>query len=183
MAKKKNNKRLIIAIIAIIVVITIVVVVVTNKKKNEPLTDEQIAELNMKKKEEDNKKALKELYEKSESQRMEYYCKTFFTLIDNDKYEDAYNLLYSEYKENYFPTLANFKKYFEDYYPESIGLSYENIERLGEIYVLTVNVKDMVNGTLGHNFKIYFVIKENALNDYVVSFSRDSAVKEESDGN
>ena len=43
-----------------------------------------------------------------------------------------------------------------------------------------VSVSDIVNGTkYGHNFNMYVVLKENALNDFVISFSRDSAVDEE----
>jgi hypothetical protein len=40
-----------------------------------------------------------------------------------------------------------------------------------------VSVSDTVNGAkYGHNFSMNVVIQENDLNDYVISFSRDSAV-------
>ena len=42
-----------------------------------------------------------------------------------------------------------------------------------------VSVKDTVNGSYGHNFDMYVVLKENELNDYDISFSRNSAVGEE----
>jgi hypothetical protein len=108
---------------------------------------------------------------------MTYYTAEFFKLIDSKNYEEAYKLLYDDYKENFFPTEANFEKYFKDYFPDDFSLDYTNIERLGSIYVLWVSVKDTVNGsTYGHNFSMYVVIQENNLNDYVLSFSRNSAV-------
>ena len=81
------------------------------------------------------------------------------------------------YKENFFPTLDNFKKYFIDYFPSDFSLDYTNIERLGSIYVMWVSVKDTVNGSrYGKNFDMNVVVQENDLNDFVISFSRDSAV-------
>ena len=89
----------------------------------------------------------------------------------------AYALLYTDYKENFFPTLDNFKKYFIDYFPSDFSLDYTNIERLGSIYVMWVSVKDTVNGSrYGKNFDMNVVVQENDLNDFVISFSRDSAV-------
>lgn len=133
----------------------------------------------MKYQEKRNEEIVVDLSDKSEQERMQYYCGEFFKLIDNKAYEKAYELLYSEYKENYFPNFNNFKKYIQDYFPDDFGLAYENIERLGDIYVLMVSVKDTVNGSYGKNFDMYVVLKENSLNNYVISFSRDSAVGEE----
>ena len=113
----------------------------------------------------------------SEQERMTYYCAEFFKKIDNGLYEEAYALLYTDYKENFFPTLDNFKKYFIDYFPSDFSLDYTNIERLGSIYVMWVSVKDTVNGSrYGKNFDMNVVVQENDLNDFVISFSRDSAV-------
>ena len=173
---KKNLKKIIIIVSIILVILVALLIVLVNKNSSSEAQTEK-AKINYSNKKEQEK--LQDLYEKSESQRMETYCADFFKLIDDDNYGEAYKLLYSDYKENYFPTLENFKRYFEDYFPKDFGLSYTNIERLGDIYVLTVNVKDTVNGSYGHSFDMYVVIKETKLNEYVISFSRNSAVEEE----
>ena len=177
--KKKNNKKILIIIIIILVLLLISLLVIFKKidfSGNKPRTEAEIKKQEQEYLEEKNKNDIDELSKMSEQKRMQYYCGKFFGLIGNKLYEEAYDLLYSEYKENYFPNLANFERYIEEYFPEEIGLAYQNVERLGDIYVLTVSVADGVNGSYGKNFTLYVVIKENSLNDFEISFSRNSAV-------
>lgn len=180
MAVNKNKKKsyLIPAIIAIVVIVVLIATIIVVKKKsnNSQMQSEEIAKIEAKNREETNEKIKAELSKKKEAERMQYYCGQFFSLISNGNYENAYKLLYSEYKENYFPNFANFERYFKEYFPESFALSYSNIERLGEIYVLNVSVKDLL---YENSFDMYVVLKENDLNDFVISFSRNSAVGEE----
>ena len=177
---KKKNLKLLIILAIIIILILIILVIVANKKNDEGVvTQQELAEIDSKYQEERNLEIVKDLSGKTEQQRMQYYCGTFFNLVSSKNYEKAYELLYSEYKENYFPNLANFEVYFKEYFPSDFALSYSNFERLGDIYILMVTVKDTVNGSYGHSFDMYVVIKENALNDYVISFSRNSAVEGE----
>lgn len=175
--KKKALKIAIIITILVLILLLAVLLLLNKNSKNKEQTD--LEKANIKYLESTNQKIVEDLSGKSEQQRMQYYCASFFKLIDNNNYEEAYKLLYSEYKENFFPTFNNFKRYFEEYFPQDFGLSYSNIERLGDIYVLTVKLTDTVNGSYGHNFDLYVVIQENALNDYVISFSRNSAVNDE----
>jgi len=176
---KYNFKLAIIIVTAVVTIILIGIIILVATKKTTPMTKEDIEQADIEYKEIRKEEIQKDLYNKSEQERMQYYCANFFKLIDNDNFEEAYKLLYSEYKENFFPNINNFKRYFKEYFPSDFGLAYSNIERLGDIYVLNVSVKDTVNGSYGHNFNMYVVIKENALNDYVISFSRNSAVTEE----
>lgn len=176
--KKKNNLIPLIIIVVIILILCLMIVISKNRNKV-PTTPEEIAQIDSKRQEERNEQVKKDLYGMSEQERMQYYCGEFFRLIDSSNYEKAYELLYKDYKENYFPNINNFKRYFQDYFPSDFGLAYTNIERLGDIYVLMVSVKDTVNGSYGHNFDMYVVLKENELNDYDISFSRNSAVGEE----
>jgi hypothetical protein len=172
--KKQIDIRIVIACIGIVIALLVLVTLVRNHMNNN-LTAEEKAQANFTKTQEAKAKA--DLSGMNEEERMTYYVAEFFKLIDDKRYEEAYQLLYSDYKENYFPTEANFEKYFKDYFPDDFALSYDNMERLGSIYVLWVSVKDTVNGsTYGHNFSMNVVIQENDLNDYVISFSRDSAV-------
>ena len=178
MAVRKNNNLIKLIVIAVVLLLILVILVVY-RKKNGNSNEIELDKAEIKYQEEINYEIKEELNDKTEQERMQYYCANFFRLIDNNNYEKAYELLYSEFKENYFPTFANFKVYFEDYFPSDFALSYSNIERLGDIYVLNVNVKDTLNGSYGKKFDMYVVIKENKLNDYCISFSRNSAVGEE----
>lgn len=176
---KKKNLKLAIIIAIVLILILILLIVITRKGKKAPQTTEELAKIDAEYQEKRNEEIRRDLYGKTEQERMQYYCANFFRLIDSNNYEKAYELLYSDYKENYFPNINNFKRYFQEYFPSDFGLAYNNMERLGDIYVLRVTVKDTVNGSFGHNFDMYVVIKENAVNDYVISFSRNSAVEVE----
>jgi hypothetical protein len=180
--KQLNLKKLLVGL-AIIVTFLILLALISLVKASNSNTETDADTSNSVKAEfSSNQKQtiLTDLSDMSEEERIEYYCGEFFKLLDREDYETAYSILYDEYKENFFPTYENFKKYIETYFPESFALSYQNIERLGDIYVLWVSVKDTLNGSkYGHNFDMNVVIQENNYNDYVLSFSRDSAVAEE----
>jgi len=181
--QKKNNYnktrlRIIIAIVILIVLLIVLIIMMQqDKPKNAAKMGTEQADLQYQQQRDAQIKA--DLSKDSEQERMQYYCAEFFRLIDREQYEEAYALLYDDYKENYFPTLNHFKRYFKDYFPSEFGLSYTNMERLGDIYVLNVSVRDTVNGSYGKNFEMYVVLQENGLNDYRLSFSKNSAVKEE----
>ncbi len=173
--KKKDLKKLIIFIVILVIVIILFIIlrVLFSKEKTQ---DMSVQEISKEITEKENDAILEKLYKMDEQQRMTYYCAQFFKLIDTKHYEETYNLLYDEYKEKYFPTLSSFKKYVNDYFPEDVAIECTNMERLGDIYVLWVDVKDAINGSIGHNFSMYVIIQENDYNDYVLSFSRNSAV-------
>ena len=180
--KKKKKKKLIIVILGIIIVIILIIAFILIWFKQNSATTSNNGEATIVTndiEEASNQAELEALYNMSEQERITYYCAEFFKLVDRRNYEDAYELLYSGYKENYFPTQASFTEYMEDYFPDDFSLSYTNFERLGDIYVLWIDVKDTLNGSRGHNFSMNVVIQENDFNDYVLSFSRNSAVDSE----
>lgn len=173
---KHQLKKLIILTIIILVILIIILVIVktTTPKEGNRSYDKVNAVVNENK----EKATLDKLQNMNEQERMSFYCGQFFRLIDTHKYAKAYELLYDKYKEDYFPTYESFEKYCKDYFPDDMALNYKNIERLGDIYVMWIYVNDTLNGSkLGHNFDMYVVLQENDYNDYVMSFSRDSAVK------
>lgn len=106
----------------------------------------------------------------TERERMEYYFSEFMEYIENGKYQDAYNLLYPEFRDTYFKTLDDFKKYVNKTYPDFVSFSYNNIDRQGYIYVLTITVinPDVSKEEAKKSQRI--VIKENDFNDFVLSF-------------
>lgn len=105
---------------------------------------------------------------KTETTRMKNYLGQFFTAIESKNYQEAYSMLFDSFKENYFKTLEEFEEYFKNNYPQNIVLNYKNVDRQGDIYILTVEI---VNGLeITNKFEQRFVIQENDLNDFNISF-------------
>ena len=111
---------------------------------------------------------------------MKIYTGEIIKSIVNKQYENVYNKLDKDYKEKYFNTLEEFKKYCENRLPENLVVIHNNIERIGEYYVLDV---DLVNSENPRDIKsrrnVYFVFKEYKIEDYVFSFAKKSYVDEE----
>jgi hypothetical protein len=107
-----------------------------------------------------------------ERDRMEYYVSNFINLVEKKEYEKAYDLLYEDFKNNYFPTAGQFQTYAQKYFPTMASLDFTNIERNGNMYVLWVTITDPINGKKSDAGKEYnFVIRENSVNDIDLSFS------------
>ena len=167
-SKKKNQKYIIIILVVFLVLLAIILQ--TNSKKSsveyedyEP-TPEEVESM-----EQDSiTSALEDMEERD---RMEYYFGIFLHYMENEEYEEAYELLYPEFKENYFPTLDKFTEYAQNTFSDMMDIEHENIERNGEVYVLWINIADAINGKPGEKKQMNVVIKENDYNDFVMSFS------------
>jgi len=114
----------------------------------------------------------------NERERMEYYYGVFLKYVQQKDYDAAYDLLYDDFKANYFPTVETFKTYMEKRYTSNMTAEYNNIERLGDIYVLWVSVSDLstkkeyYDGKIVHpSIFINVVIQEYDFGDYKLSFS------------
>ena len=112
---------------------------------------------------------LKEVKKMKEKQRMQYYFSKYITYIEEKNYEKAYNLLYEEYRNNYFPTLEEFEKYVKQKYPDFMSVEYNDMSRQGEYYILTVNIYNLLTNEIIEKEQKY-IIKENNFLDYVLSF-------------
>ena len=172
MKQSKNKKAIAITLIAIaviIIILSIVLAILTNKNKE---TDSAVLQEEAKKIYDDG--MIAKLSEMTEGQRMKTYLADFIEKIEKKDYDSAYDFLYSDFKENYFKTLTEFENYCEEYFPAIFNVTTDNMERLNNIYVLELTVMDLVN--TGRDFEMYFVIRENELNDYDLSFSVNSAI-------
>ena len=115
-----------------------------------------------------------------EGDRMTYYCGQFINCIDNQEYEKAYNMLYAEFKQNYFPTLQEFENYVKNYYPRFFGVKYDDIERYKDTYVIRLKIQDF-QAAEGSEEKIQrIVVREYEYNNYVISFSVNNTQNNES---
>ena len=112
---------------------------------------------------------IKKLSTQNERDRMEYYCGVYFKHLEHKEYEEAYKLLYKEFKDKYFPTLDKYKEYIEKTYPQNWALEYDDITRQGNIYVLKLKVLDIL-GNKKNEKSQRIVIRENTYNDFVISF-------------
>ena len=103
-----------------------------------------------------------------EKNRMQIYFGNFITYIEQQDYENAYKLLNESFKNNYFPTIDEFKQYVQKY-PKNMTVDYQNIDRQGELFVLTVEIKDIFNSSV-ESIKQRVVIRENNTNNFTLSF-------------
>jgi len=109
----------------------------------------------------------------SESDRIKYYFNEYITYLEDSNYESAYNLLYKDFKDQYFKTLDDFTKYVQKKYLPVMSVQYDDITRLGNYYVLTVSFLDVFNSTEDKPViwtTQKFIIYENDYNDFQMSF-------------
>lgn len=132
--------------------------------------DEQLANIRKTKTEEEkNKEELEEVKEMEEKKRITYYFSKYITYLEEKNYEKAYNLLYEDYKNNYFPTLEDFEKYAKERYPDFMRIEHTYMSRQGDYYILTVNIYNLLTNEIIEKEQKY-VIKEKDFLDYVLSF-------------
>lgn len=170
--KNINNKKITIIFIAIILVLIFINIVINLVSSDKQELSEEAA---LAKQEAET--AINKLSEETEMDRIETYLSNFIGEIEKQKWSKAYEILYDEFKTNYFPSENSFKKYCELYFPKMMDVSVENIERVNNIYVLETKINDLVNGNANDGqINLYFVIRENALNDFDLSFSVDRPI-------
>lgn len=170
---KKIKIILLIILALILLAINIMVYISNNDKSKIKENDNQvntIIEHNIATEEETENSRKEMLNEYSEATRMKTYVGQYLSYIDSEKYEDAYNLLYQNFKNTYFKTFVDFENYAKEKYPSEIMAEYTNMNKEGNIYILSVKIQDPTNKeykTLEQNI----VIQENDLNDFVLSFN------------
>lgn len=104
----------------------------------------------------------------TERSRMQTYFGTFISYIEEQNYEDAYDLLNENFKNKYFSTIDQFETYMQKY-PKDIAVDYKDIERQGELFVLTVEIKDVFNDE-AQKITQRVVIRELGVNQFTISF-------------
>lgn len=179
---KKKNIFVLILILIIICLLFVVVCIRNNDKKNPTAILIETDEQTQKEIQEVVDQALLEkLSGLSEQKRIEYYATEFIKALEGRKISTAYKLLNKDFKKNYFNTEESFGKYVKTYFPKEVSVKYVNMERLENLYVLEVEIKDILNSDEPNHFDCYIVVKENGYADYELSFSVDSAMKNSQD--
>lgn len=180
--KRRNKKILLIILITIILIWTIINIssifkLMEMAKKLEDRTTENTTNTTIEEKqltkeeieENTNELEIADLKDKDERTRIQQYCGKFLKYIENKEYDKAYELLYSDFKNNYFKTVEDLKKYAEEKFPQTlIAVEYNNIERQGQYYILFTTIKAPLNVEYSMDQK--FILVENGFNDFKISF-------------
>lgn len=171
--------------VSILVILLLVLVLISNTSKNKKLENDAVLIKTTSSVDKKVNKAMDEavkekLSKLSEQKRVEYYATDFIKAIEARNISKAYSVLNLDFKTNYFNTKKSFEDYVDEYFPKEMSTKYENMERLGDIYVLVVDIKDILSKD-PNDFECYIVVKENDYNDYELSFSVDSAMKKYSE--
>ena len=104
-----------------------------------------------------------------ERNRCQTYIGEFLTWTEEENYDKAYNVLNSEFRTNYFPSVDDFKAYVLSHFTENIVLVYEDIIRQSPYYIVTVTMDDDMDSSFTA-LKQRFVVKENGNNNFEISF-------------
>lgn len=168
--KKTNFLILIISILIIIVINLVLLTKIMPKTKNQSnIQSSNTSENTTTETKSEDEQELEKLQAMTERDRMEYYFSKFIKYIKDEKYTEAYNLLYPEFRETYFKSVEDFRDYVKKLYPSSVGFAYNDIERQGTIYVLIIDIIDP-SKKVGEEKSQRIVIQENDFNDFVLSF-------------
>lgn len=174
-----KNKKLIIGIIVLLFIIFVFVrIVITSLTKsdttdnNENNTTQNTSQISKTK---EDTERLKELKKKTEAERVRTYLGEYFKFLEKKDYESAYNLLYADFKQNYFPTLEKYKEYIEKCnYPDMLAIKYNEIQRQGYFYIVTLDINNLDPNAIVSEQVVKegtkFVVKENDYDDFYLSF-------------
>ena len=167
----KNANKNIFLIVMIILAIAIIAMLVYNiitlknhKEKDKTVIDSSTGEVI------EGEKL--ELYNLEEAERIKYYFNVYIGYLDNKEYEKAYNMLDDKFKNNYFKTLDSYVKYINSKYSPIISVTYDDITRMGNYYILDVTFLDLFSSTSDNMVgkKQKFVIYETDYDVYKMSF-------------
>lgn len=113
-----------------------------------------------------------ELYSMEESERIKYYFNVYIDYLENKEYEKAYNMLDDKFKNNYFKTLDSYTQYINNKYSPIISVTYDNLNRMGNYYILDITFLDLFSSVDENMVGIQqkFVIYETDYNEYKISF-------------
>lgn len=161
--------------IAIVIIIIILIILININSKVDDKTENNIGYMSNKDKEtseeETTEEIMSKLKKKTEAERIKSYLGSYFRYVEKKDYNSAYNLLYQDFKNNYFSTVEEYKKYMEEQdWPELLTIDYDTINTQGDLYIVTVRIGNMTARSETQKIEKTFIIKENDYNNYYISF-------------
>ena len=112
--EKKDRRGLTIILAIVACILTIVNIRLYISKNEGQLMGNEVTNnvaLTKKTDEEKKEELISDLKEMNERDRMERYFGEYIDYVESGEYEKAYNLLYPEFKENYFPSIEEYEEY------------------------------------------------------------------------
>lgn len=113
---------------------------------------------------------INDLKSMGEAERMQTYLYNYIGLIESEKYEEAFEMLYDDFKNQYFHNVDEYIQYVQNRYPVFMSVEYNDIERQGEYYILTVTIRNAVPTEDSDALKQRFIMHEKGINEYEISF-------------
>lgn len=170
---KKNTKVILIVAISVLIILLLIIIGIRNNIKRQEQQNKNEVVVDNRTEEQKSNELVSKLKNVSESERIRIYLGQYFKNIESKKYEEAYNVLYPQYKTNYFPTLESFKKYIEEKkYPDLLAINYNDIYMQGKYYIVEVTITDFLGKNLTFKESEKLIIQENDYNDYYISFQK-----------
>ena len=167
----KKTKIIIIILVIVLIILLIYSAILNNNKKQEnvivPQNTIQTENINP-----NLNTDLDNLSKLKQYDRIKYYLDKYLFYIEAQDYQNAYNMLYTDFKQQYFPTLEKFTQYVIKKYPVVNTIEYTEYDKLGKYHVLTITFSDVLNATSTTipSFKQKYIIVEKGLNDFELSF-------------
>ena len=106
----------------------------------------------------------------SEEQKVQLNIQRFFAAINDGDYEYAYNKLDETYKNNNFPTQADFEKYIKTNFYSQNKLGYTSYEKNGDLYIYKMVITNGEDSS--QTIEKQFVVKLLEGTDFVMSFEK-----------
>ena len=166
---RKKQKLILIIAIAVLFILLIIIVAISSSLNPTDNTIEQNSVQTNNNQIKEDEAFVKKLKKSSESERIRLYLGKYFKYIETKDYESAYNLLYPDFKTNYFPTLEDFKSYLQkEKFPDIPDIQYINIYLRGTYYIVDITIVDLLNS--GYKKSGNYIVQENDYNNYYISF-------------
>ena len=121
----------------------------------------------------------------NEEVKVQMNINKFILMINNQDYESAYSLLDDNFKNNYFKTLEEFKRYVKIKMYKYNDFDIQKFSRNGNVYVCETNIWDYTGGTYvdetkgtssGYVYDWTFYMQLGENKDFKISFEIDDNV-------
>lgn len=112
----------------------------------------------------------KKAYEEGNNQRkVKLNIDKFIKMINNKDYQHAYEVLDDNFKNNYFKSEENFKKYIKNNFLEYSNIEFENYKEEGEIFIYQIVLSDKLSKS-DKKLRMNIIMKLKEGTDFVMSF-------------
>ena len=112
----------------------------------------------------------KKTYEEGNNQRkVQLNIDKFIKMLNNKDYIHAYEVLDDNFKNNYFKSEEDFKKYIKNNFLEYSNIEFENYKEEGEVFIYQIVLFDKLSRS-DKKLRMNIIMKLNEGTDFVMSF-------------